>query len=63
MNNPEQLFWQFGSALRSAIDGVIRIATGKFIPDTCPSCRLFWMLGLAMGVVLLVVYLRGPKTN
>jgi len=57
------LVHKLGSAMRGLADGAVRIAGGQFIPASCPSCRVLWMIGLGLAVALIVVYWRGPKTH
>jgi uncharacterized membrane protein len=54
-----QLAW----LARSVVNWIIWAGAGKFIPASCTWCRPAWMIGLAMGVVLIFVYWKGPKTD
>lgn len=58
-----QIFGSLASLARVVFNGIIWAAAGNFMPATCGWCRIAWMVGLLMGVILIFVYWKGPKTN
>ncbi len=53
----------FSGLVRTIMNGTVWAATGQFMPINCTWCRPAWMAGLGMGVVLVFVYLNGPRRD
>lgn len=50
-------------ALGRVVDGIVWALGGKFMPSSCAWCRPAWMIGLVMGVIVIFVYSKGPKSD
>ena len=61
MDSFNDVFGSLGWLLRTAVNSVIWIATGQFMPINCTWCRPAWMVGLAMGAVVVFGYFSGPR--
>lgn len=57
------LMASMGWLARATVHGVVSLSTGQFMPSNCNWCRPAWMIGLGMGLVLIFVYAKGPKTD